>query len=179
MWGTFLVRPCVEEDAARSVGAACHKRRTGGLRWGRWHVWPSTTPARAVPRGRRGEGSEDADVGGLRALGAGRNVELDLLVLVERAEAAGRDGRVVGEHVGTPTVRGDETESLFRVEPLHDADSHVFAFPGLPSHALYGLYVTLDHPGPRTDNIKSARGNNPSGARKASGNHTATYSAEL
>src|SRR5689334_20847078 len=68
---------------------------------------------------RRPGGSEDADVRGLRALGALGNVELDALVLVKAAEAARRDRRVVGEQVGAATVGSDEPETLFAIEPFH------------------------------------------------------------
>src|SRR5690606_13428083 len=52
------------------------------------------------------------------------DLELDLLVLLERAVAARRDGRVVGEDVGAAVVGGDEAEALFSVEPLHGSGCH-------------------------------------------------------
>src|SRR5438552_16131114 len=75
-------------------------------------------------------GSDQADVRRLRTLGALRDVELDPLVLVQATEAAGLDRREVREHVGAATIRGDETETLVRVEPLHRTDSHLFSFEG-------------------------------------------------
>src|SRR5690606_11632550 len=53
-----------------------------------------------------------------------REVEFNLLVLVERAVAAARDRRVVGEHVGTSVLGGDESKALLRVEPLNRSYCH-------------------------------------------------------
>ena len=69
--------------------------------------------------------SGDADVLGLRTLGASGDVELDLLVLVERLVAAGLDGGVVDENVVTAAVLSNEAETLFGVEPLDSSLSHV------------------------------------------------------
>jgi hypothetical protein len=69
--------------------------------------------------------SGDADVLGLGTLGALREVELDLLVLVERLVAAGLDGGVVDEHVLAAVILSDEAETLFGVEPLDGSLSHV------------------------------------------------------
>src|SRR6476620_7835279 len=71
--------------------------------------------------GSRGRISERADVLGLRALLALRDVELDLLALEQLAEALGVDVREVGEDVRAATLLLDEAEALFRVEPLHGA----------------------------------------------------------
>src|SRR5690606_12263965 len=73
--------------------------------------------------------SERADVLRLGALGALRDVELDLLVLVERAVPARGDGRVVGEDVRATVVGGDEAEALVSVEPLHGTCSHCVLLP--------------------------------------------------
>src|SRR5262245_33480996 len=67
--------------------------------------------------------SDAADIHGLRALGARRDVELDPLVLVQ--VAAGDGGREMGEHILASVVRGDEPEAVRRAEPLHGADSHL------------------------------------------------------
>src|SRR3954471_12933425 len=96
----------------------------------RWH--PRLPPAHKRPSGgilRRGvvvfgevsrpggrdfpEYLERADVLGLRALRALRDVEFNLLVLVQRAVAAAGDCRVVGENVGRPVIRGNEAKTLF------------------------------------------------------------------
>src|SRR6476469_5909184 len=69
--------------------------------------------------------SGDADVLRLRTLGARRDVELHLLVLVERLVAVGLDGGVVDEDVLAATVLRDEAEALFGVEPLDGSLSHV------------------------------------------------------
>src|SRR6185503_531819 len=79
--------------------------------------------------------SDRADVRGLRAALALRDLELDPLVFVQATEAARRDRRVVGEHVGATTVGGDKAVTLFRVEPLHRAESHVFSLPRLRDEA--------------------------------------------
>src|SRR5690606_23915015 len=73
---------------------------------------------------RRSARSQRADVLRLRALRTLRDVELDLLVLVQRAVAARLDGRVVGEHVSAAVLGGDEAEALLSVEPLHGSNSH-------------------------------------------------------
>src|SRR3989440_1709843 len=72
-------------------------------------------------------GSDGADVRGLRTLRALGDVELDPLVLLQATEAAGADRREVGEHVRATTIRGDEPETLIRVEPLHRTGRHVFS----------------------------------------------------
>src|SRR6476620_6369592 len=82
---------------------------------------PDSTHEGPRPRLRSGPlalKSGDADVLGLRTLGASGDVELDLLVLVERLVTAGLDGGVVNENVLTPAVLRDETETLFGVAPL-------------------------------------------------------------
>src|SRR5690242_377895 len=65
------------------------------------------------------------DVLGGRALLALRDVEVHLLAFLELTEALGGDVRVVGEDIGAAAVLLDEAESLFRVEPLDGASSHV------------------------------------------------------
>src|SRR5674476_1001036 len=68
--------------------------------------------------------SERADVLRLRALRTLGDVELNLLVLIERAVSAAGDGRVVREHVGAAVLGSNEAEALFSVEPLHGASCH-------------------------------------------------------
>src|SRR5918998_2910776 len=68
--------------------------------------------------------SERANVLRLRTLGALGEVELDLLVLVERLVAAGLDRGEVDEHVLAATILRDEAEALVGVEPLDGALSH-------------------------------------------------------
>lgn len=60
-----------------------------------------------------------ADLGGLRTLLAVLDLELHLLALGQAAEALGRDGGVVAEHVLAAVLGGDEAEALRVVEPLH------------------------------------------------------------
>src|SRR5882757_5381055 len=68
--------------------------------------------------------SDRANVLRLRTLRALRDVELDLLVLVERLVAIGLNGRVVNEDVVAAVLLGDEAEALLGVEPLNGALSH-------------------------------------------------------
>src|SRR5687767_6410634 len=74
--------------------------------------------------------SEDADRAGLRALGTLDDIELDPLVLVQAAEAAGHDLGEVDEDVLAATVDGDEAEALVTVKPLHSALCHIFLLLG-------------------------------------------------
>src|ERR1044072_7323270 len=73
--------------------------------------------------------AEGADVLRLRALGALRDVELDLLVLVQGLVALGLDRRVVHEDVVAAVLLRNEAETLLGVEPLHGALSHVLDTP--------------------------------------------------
>src|SRR6478609_9615832 len=73
--------------------------------------------------------SERTDVLRLRALRALGDVELDLLVLVQRLVAVGLDGRVVHEDVVAAVLLRNEAETLLGVEPLHGALSHVLGTP--------------------------------------------------
>src|SRR3954451_13372152 len=73
--------------------------------------------------------SDGADVLRLRALRALRDVELDLLVLVQGLVALGLDGRVVHEDVVAAVLLRDEAEALLGVEPLHGALSHCSLTP--------------------------------------------------
>ena len=67
---------------------------------------------------------DDAHTGGLGALGTLADLELYALTLVEAAEAACVDLRVVNENVRSAAVGGDEAEALFAVEPLHSSLCH-------------------------------------------------------
>src|SRR6478735_4346801 len=69
-------------------------------------------------------GSDDLDLLGLGALRALRDVEVDLLAVLELAVAAALDGRVVNEDVSAAAVLLDEAEALFAVEPLNGACCH-------------------------------------------------------
>src|SRR5699024_3901787 len=51
-------------------------------------------------------------------------VEFDILTLGELAVAGGFDRGEVGEDICRTVVRLDESETLFRVEPLHGTCSH-------------------------------------------------------
>ena len=75
--------------------------------------------------------SDGADAGGLGALRAVADFELDLLVFFKGAEARTLDLRVVDKHIGGTVLGGDEAESLLRVEPLHSSLWHFSIFPFL------------------------------------------------
>ena len=64
------------------------------------------------------------DVGRLGALLALTNLEADALILVQGTETRGFDGGVVHEEIGASVIGGDESETLFGVEPLNGALSH-------------------------------------------------------
>src|ERR671917_2158085 len=85
---------------------------------------------------RERSGSERADVLRLRALRALRHVELDALVLLERAVARRLDGGEVGEDVSRAVLGGDEAVALLSVEPLHGSGSHVNSFKSVDDPAL-------------------------------------------
>src|SRR5918998_366243 len=80
-------------------------------------------PTRRWGRSQRGR-SDGADVLRLQALGALRDVELDLLVLGERLEAGAGDAAVVHEDVAVTAVLRDEAEALGLVEPLDGSGCH-------------------------------------------------------
>src|SRR3954447_2296926 len=112
----------------------------------RWALTPFSTPVRFLPIvishkhegpdvSRRGPlealvrrsllcGSERANVLRLRTLRALRDVELDLLVLVQGLVALALDGRVVHEDVVAAVLLRNEAEALLGVEPLDGALSH-------------------------------------------------------
>src|SRR5687768_6776146 len=65
------------------------------------------------------------DVGGLGALIALLNSELDAVALVEIAVTAHLDSAVVNEHIFTTVVRGREAETFFAVEPFDGAGNTI------------------------------------------------------
>src|SRR5215467_6365737 len=73
----------------------------------------------ASPRSR-----DRPDVGRLLTLGAGRDVEGHLLVLLQRLEAALLDRREVHEEILAAAIRGDEAIAFCIVEPLDRTRSH-------------------------------------------------------
>src|SRR5436305_5305239 len=82
---------------------------------------------------------DGADVLRLQALLALRDVELDVLPLVEALVALNLDGGEVDEHVRTSVGRSDEAEALLAVEPLHGALSHLSTFLARYAPAFQGL----------------------------------------
>src|SRR5215208_8463431 len=75
-------------------------------------------------------GHDRPHVGGLRALLALGDVELDGLPLVKRAVASRLDRAEMHEEVFAG-FRGDEAVVLVRVEPLHGSNSHVLVPPSI------------------------------------------------
>src|SRR6478736_2332148 len=73
--------------------------------------------------------SESANVLRLGTLGALRDVELDLLVLVEGLVALRLNRGVVHEDVVAAVLLRNEAETLLGVEPLHGALSHLLVTP--------------------------------------------------
>jgi hypothetical protein len=69
---------------------------------------------------------DQRNAGGLGALGALTDFELNALVLVEGLEATRLDLGVVNEEIAIGVVRGDEAEALFSVEPLDGSLCHLF-----------------------------------------------------
>src|SRR5208283_4077322 len=103
-------------ELAEGGTRTCHgsllsrRRRAGDGRGGR-----------RMPRRPR---SDHLHVAGLFALAARRDVELDLLALLEGAKARALDVRVVDEDV-VAVGAGQEAVPLFGVEELDGADRHV------------------------------------------------------
>lgn len=60
----------------------------------------------------------------LRPFSALPDLKFNLLVLFEGAESAALNLGVVDEYVRGTIIRSDETETLFRVKPLHGTCSH-------------------------------------------------------
>src|SRR5688572_8439566 len=75
---------------------------------------------------------ERLDVRSRRTLLALRHVEGDLLALLQRFVATALDRAVMREQILAAIVRGDESEALRIVEPLHGASCHVI--PSLRLH---------------------------------------------
>src|SRR5690242_8838573 len=80
---------------------------------------------------RIGSSLDGANSGGLGALRAVADFELDLLVFLEGAEARTLDLRVVDKHVCGTVFGSNEPEALLRVEPLHSSLWHLSIFPFL------------------------------------------------
>jgi hypothetical protein len=75
--------------------------------------------------------SDGADSGGLGALRAVADFELDLLVFFKGAEARSLDLRVVDKNICGTVFGGNKPEALLRVEPLHSSLWHLSIFPFL------------------------------------------------
>src|SRR2546423_1610888 len=108
MASCFTCASC-RELAERGDGRRPDARRVGGHSRCRARVRAAASTAR--PR----------DVLGGRALLALHDVELHLLTLGERLEAAALDGGVMDEAVLLPVGGGDEPEALLIIEPLDGA----------------------------------------------------------
>src|SRR4051812_18301171 len=143
---TVMLRP-ISPRPPRAITRRPPSGRAGGVRSSGWLRLMAGTLRRGPDSGtgatapgavtpvrecRKPLRSDRADVLRLGALLALRDVELDLLPLVEGLVAVGDDGGVVAEDVGAAAVLGDEPEALLRVEPLHSALSHAV------SHSVLG-----------------------------------------
>src|SRR3954447_16116367 len=106
IFGTSRTSPTWSGRARQHLARRAHRPRP---RWSR-PVW--------VKR------SERTNVLRLRTLRALRDVELDLLVLVEGLVALRLDRGVVNEDVVAAVLLSDEAETLLGVEPLDGALSH-------------------------------------------------------
>lgn len=71
-----------------------------------------------------GKGLDLGDVGRLRAFLALSHIETDALILVQGPETRGLDRGMMNEKIGTTLIGGDESETLFGVEPLNSTLSH-------------------------------------------------------
>src|SRR5689334_18631976 len=130
-WGMRLTEsyPAVVRIKPNSGNSCDRNAQPGHPRGGR-----GSKETGAPPLLRRGPGrvirrSDGSNVLRLRALGALRHVELDLLVLVEGLVALRLDRRVVHEDVVAAVLLRNEAETLLGVEPLHGALSHVLVTP--------------------------------------------------
>src|ERR1700739_1230798 len=74
---------------------------------------------------------DGADSGGLGALRAVADFELDLLVFFKGAEARTLDLRVVDKNIRGTVFGGNKPAAFFRVEPLHSSLWHLWIFPFL------------------------------------------------
>src|SRR6185437_11498537 len=77
----------------------------------------------AMPGG-SGSGLDRLDRRSLGTLGPLRHVELHPLAFLQAAEALAGDGRKMDEHVRSPVLRRDETETLGVVEPFDRTETH-------------------------------------------------------
>src|SRR5437016_10921377 len=90
----------------------------------------SSVPRKDAPAApeRRGHGPvlgrQRRDVRGLRALGPLRRLELHLVALLQRLEAAAGDGAEVDEEILPTSVWRDEAKALRIVEPLDGSGCH-------------------------------------------------------
>src|SRR5437868_3059962 len=110
------------------------------------------------------------DVLGLGALLTSGDVEGDLLALEQLAVATLRDDvGVVGEDVSVATILLDEAKTLFGVEPLNGASSHVrlLLIGQKTKTALYGFRVTMSPSGETGKQKMHLKVTIPSGARKS------------
>ena len=79
----------------------------------------------SLPAERESASELPLDVLGFESLIARNDVEGDFFPFIQRLETGSRDGRVVYKNV-LAGILGDETETLFVVEPLYFATSHTY-----------------------------------------------------
>ncbi len=115
---------------------------------------------------------ERTDVRGLRATLALGDLELDSLVLVERAVAAGLNRREVREDVVAAVIRGDEAVALSALNHLTVPTAMYFSLPNRTPRRAGSLgNEPATHEPVRCNsgpNARSARGRNPAGAAELS-----------
>lgn len=89
-------------------------------------LFPAAAPATASTGvALHGATIRAGDVDSLLLAALLNNVELDLLTLVEGAEAGRHDGRLVDEELIAPIVGRNEAEALLRVEPEEEQEVNV------------------------------------------------------
>src|SRR3954453_21188869 len=90
--------------------------------------------------------SDGLNVLGLRALRGLGDLEIDTLVLVQRAGALALGRRVVHEDVGAAAVLSNEAEALLSVEPLHRTLCHAVSSRGRTATDTVPVWCAVIHP---------------------------------
>src|SRR4029078_7865617 len=90
-----------------------------------------------------------------RALGPLRDVERDLLAILQRFEAGSLDRAVMGEEILAAVIRRDESKALRVGEPLNGTCRHVVSIPK--------LLLSRDCPSPASGTIIKGRNGLPLG----------------
>src|SRR4029078_10674028 len=115
--------------------------------------------------------SDGANARGLRGLGALADLELDLLGLLQGAEAGALNFRVVDKNIRGAVLGGDKAEALLRVEPLHSSLWHLSYFPSLIHRVRSAVFRQI---GPVPTAIPSWSARNSTRPTTLAGTATAT-----